>query len=150
MNISTRGRIYSEESFCGLLRRESKRSERSGHLCRILLIYRTNGQGVAEPLGDEFADKTFSTLSGGSRDTDYVGWYRQGCIIGVLLTTLQRDSVIKGGTNLETRLVNRICGALVSMDDHSIQMRVLDLGELTTFRVSDHPGSFPISKVEVR
>lgn len=141
MDISSKGIIYSEESFCSLVRSESKRSERSGYLCRILLIYRINKQGVAESLGDELTAKTLSILASGSRDTDYIGWYRQDRIIGTLLTMLRQDSVIKGGTSLETRLVDRLCGAFVSMADRSLQLRMLDLGELTTFRVPDHPVS---------
>lgn len=137
-NIPTPGRVYSEENFCEHIRRESKRSERSGHLCRILLVYRANPQGLAVPLGPELADKTLSALSRSSRDTDYVGWYRQGRIIGVLITTLRRNYVIEGGTNLETRLVDRLCGGLATTHNHSLQMRVLDLGELTTFSASSH------------
>lgn len=146
-NISNPGRVYSEENFCDHIRRESKRSERSGHLCRILLVYRINPQGLTVPLRAELADKTLSALSRSSRDTDYVGWYRQGRIIGVLMTTLRRDSVIEAGTDLEARLVDRLSNAIVSTDDHSLQMRVLDLSELTAFSASDHPDSSPVSKM---
>ena len=146
-NIPTPGRVYLEENFCGHIRHEAKRSERSGHLCRILLVYRTNAQGLAVPLGAELSDKILWALSRNSRDTDYVGWYRQGRIIGVLMTTLLRDSVVKDGTNLETRLVDRLCGALMSTGDQFLQIRVLELGELTTFSASTHPASIPVSKV---
>lgn len=130
-------RLCSEESFLSLVLSESKRSERSGHPCRILLVYYTNPQGLVIPLGADLAGKAFSLLSRSCRDTDYIGWYRQGRIVGVLLTTLQRGSVVDGCKTLQARLVDCLSGAFAVTEDHSLQMHVLDTGQLTTFTVSD-------------
>lgn len=138
--------VYSEAVYCNLVRSESKRSERSGHLCRILLVYRTNTQGLIVPLGSELADKTISVLSSGCRDTDYVGWYRQGQIVGVLLTVLRPYSARDGCDSLKARLVDSLRGTLTFIDDHFLQIHLLEPGELTAFNASNHPTSFPGSK----
>lgn len=129
--------VYSEMVYRDLLHRESKRSERSGRLCRILLVYRANPQGLVVPFGSELSDKTMSVLFSSFRDTDYIGWYRQGRILGVLLTALRPDSAGAGCDNLRIRLVDGLRCAL--MDDHSLQIRVLEQTDLTAFDASDHP-----------
>lgn len=131
--------VYSEQVYRDLIHRESKRSERSGHLCRILLVYYTNIQGHVVPFGSELADKTISVLSGSCRDTDYIGWYRDNRILGVMLTALRPDSARDGRDSLMARLVGSLRGVLPSTDGHSLQIRVLEQSELTTFNVADHP-----------
>ena len=138
--------VYPETIYGDLVHRESKRSERSGHLCRILLVYRTNAQGQVVPFDSELADKTISALSRSCRDTDYIGWYRQGRILGVLLTALRPDFAGEGCDNLRTRLVDGIRSARTFMDDHSLQIRVLEQTELTAFDASDHPAPSSGSK----
>lgn len=135
--------IYSEMEYRDLVRRESKRSERSGHLCWILLVYCTNAQELVVSLESELAGKMISVLSMSIRDTDYVGWYRQGRILGVLLTTLASDSSAERCDNLKTRVMTKLGSVLTSTDGHSLQIRVLDESELTTFNAVDH--SLPAS-----
>ncbi|HWG96928.1 MAG TPA: hypothetical protein VN647_07575, partial [Nitrospira sp.] len=138
--------VYPETIYGDLVHRESKRSERSGHLCRILLVYHTSEQGRVAPFGSELADKAISVLSIRCRDTDYIGWYRQGRILGILITTLRPDSVRDGYDNLKARVVDSLRGILTFTDDHSLQIRMLELSELTAFNASDHSASSPGSK----
>ena len=142
--------IYPEIVYRDLVRSESKRSKRSGHLCRILLVYHTNAQGLVVPLNSELASKTISVLSVSVRDTDYVGWYRQGRILGVLLTSLRSDSASEGCDNFKIRLVDRLRGALTSTDESFLhihmRIRMLDQGELRALNTVDHPAPLPGSK----
>ena len=131
--------IYSETAYHNFIHRESKRSERSGHLCRILLVYRTNAQGSVVPFGAELADKAMSVLFSSCRDTDYIGWYRQGLIMGVLVTAIGRDSAREGCDNLKTRLVGKLRGAFTLTNDHPFQIRVLEQSELNAINASDDP-----------
>ena len=137
--------VYPETIYGDLVHRESKRSERSGHLCRILLVYRTNAQGQVVPFDSELADKTISALFSSCRDTDYIGWYRQGRILGILMTALRPDSAGDGYDNLKSRVVDSLRGILTFTDDLSLQIRMLELRELTAFNASAHsvpsPGS---------
>ncbi|HEU5408741.1 MAG TPA: hypothetical protein VFU48_13310 [Nitrospira sp.] len=138
--------VYSETAYHELVHRESKRSARSGHLGRILLVYCTNAQGQVVPFDSELADKTISALFSSCRDTDYIGWYRQGRILGVLLTALRPDFAGEGCDNLRTRLMDGIRSARTFTDDHSLQIRVLEQTELTAFDASDHPAPSSGSK----
>lgn len=90
------------------------------------------------PFRSDLADKTVSVLSSSCRDTDYIGWYRQGRILGVLLTALRQDSAGDECDNLKARVVNHLRGTLTFTDDHSLQIRMLELCELTAFNASDH------------
>lgn len=138
--------LYSEPVYCDLIHREFKRSERSGHLCGILLIYHTNPQRRAVPFGSELADKTISVLCSSCRDTDYIGWYRESRILGVLLTTLRPDSAADGCDGVRARLEDGLRGVLTSADGYSLQIRVLEQSELTISSAVDHPAPFSASK----
>ncbi|BFU93454.1 MAG: hypothetical protein NTNFB02_01760 [Nitrospira sp.] len=118
--------IYSETVYRDLVHREFKRSERAGQLCQILLVYRTNVQGLIVPLGSELAGKAISLLSMSVRDTDYIGWYRHGRIIGVLLTTVRTGSARDGRDSLKTRLEDSLHGGLTLMNGHSLQIHALE------------------------
>lgn len=131
--------IHPETVYRVLVHREIKRSARSGQLCRILVIYHTDARGRVVPFSSKLADRTLSVLTGSCRDTDYIGWYRQGLVVGVLLTALRSDSSREGYDNLETRVVDRLRGVVTFTDDHSLQIRVLQESELTTFNVVGHP-----------
>jgi hypothetical protein len=135
--------IYSETDYRDLVRRELKRSERSGHLCRILLVYWPNIQGLAVPLGSELASKIIAILSEGIRDTDYIGWYRQRRIVGVLLTVLRSDSSGGGCDSLKTRLMDSLHSVPGVTGHCSLQIRVLEPCEITAFSASDDTAPFP-------
>jgi hypothetical protein len=138
--------VYSETDYRDLIRRESKRSAQSGHLCWILLVYCTNVQELVVTLESELAGKMISVLSMSIRDTDYVGWYRQGRILGVLLTALQPESARDGCDTLKVRLADCLRDLRISADDHFVQIRVFEPGELTAFNAFDDPAPLPGSK----
>jgi hypothetical protein len=141
--------VYSEMPYRALINRESKRSERSGYFCRILLVYCTDKQGLVMPFGAEPGDKTILVLSSNSRDTDYIGWYRQDHILGILLTTIRRDSIVDGCEDIKARFVHSIRGALTVRDDHSLHICLLKPDELGAFTVSDQPAPSPDSTESV-
>jgi hypothetical protein len=128
-------KIHSETVFRALVDREMKRSARSGQLCGILLIYHADAQGRVVPFCTKLADRTVSVLSGGCRDTDFIGWYRQDRVVGILLTALRPDSSRGGYDNLKTRMADRLRGLAISTEDHALQLRVLEESEFTTFNV---------------
>ena len=135
--------IYSETVYRELIHREFKRSERSGQLCRILLIYRTNEQGLIVPLGSEFAKKATSVLFNHIRETDYIGWYRHARIMGILLTALRPDSASDRHDSLKNLLLDRFSGTLTLADDQALQIEVLEQEELRAFSASDDAALFP-------
>jgi hypothetical protein len=124
--VSSSADIYPETVYRDLVRREFKRAQRSGQLCQSLHVYCTNSQGLIVPLGSQLAGKAISLLSMSIRDTDYIGWYRHGRIIGVLLTTVQPGSLRDGRHSLKTRLEESLDGGLTLTTGHFIQIDVLE------------------------
>jgi len=118
--------IYSETGYRDLVRREFKRAQRSGQLCQILHVYCINVHGLVVPLGSQLAGKAISLLSMSVRDTDYIGWYRHGRIIGVLLTTVQPGSIRDGRHSLKTRLEESLRGDLNVATEQSFHIDVLE------------------------
>jgi hypothetical protein len=92
-------------------------------------------------LGAEPADKAFSLLARSCRDTD---WYRQGDIVGVLLTTLQRESIADGCKTLKARLSDRLRDALGNTTKHFLQIHLLAPDDLATFMVSNCASVSPV------
>ena len=133
--------IYSETAYRDLVHREFKRSERVGHLSRMLLVYRTDQHGLIEPLDSKFAARTIGLLSKNYRDTDYIGWYRQGRILGVLLTAFHPHSAKDGYAILKNRVRDGFAHTLGFTAYPSVQIRVLEPAELTAFTASGDPAS---------
>ena len=99
-NKSTRGcsdftqdAVCQEEAFRYLLEAEHKRAERSGHRYYILFAYRTDEQGMVVRMNTYIANEVFDALARSLRETDYIGWYREGHIAGGVLTVVGPDSV---------------------------------------------------------
>jgi hypothetical protein len=121
---------YNEETFRYLLERESKRSERSGHFYRILLVYHTNAQGVIVRMDSDVAKTVIAALSRCLRDTDYIGWYREGRVVGAVLTVLERDSVADVFNRLRPRLVEILRTELCLWDSSGLRIRLCQFPEL--------------------
>ena len=79
---------HNEESFRYLLANEGIRAERSGCSFQVLLAYFTSPNGSLETMENDLASKLFLVLSRSLRETDHIGWYRDGHIIGGVLTAL--------------------------------------------------------------
>ena len=75
-----------EETFRGMIAIERKRTERSKAPFLLMLL---------EAVNDENANKNRTTLRNvmsallsSSRDTDLIGWYQEGVIVGAMFTGL--------------------------------------------------------------
>jgi hypothetical protein len=76
------GDVYNEEAFHYFLEIERKRSELSNRRFLLMLI-----DIKKHPRIDAVtADKLFSVLSTCVRETDFIGWYREGRVAGAVLT----------------------------------------------------------------
>ena len=96
---------YNQEAFRYLLESESKRSERSGYFCQILLVYWTDAQGRIVQMDSHIVKSVMAALSRSLRETDYIGWYHDGRIVGAVLTVLEQESMAQVSTHLQSRLV---------------------------------------------
>lgn len=81
-------RIVSEVTFHELIAVERARSAKCGQLCWILTVYLGGGSGTMTPMTGKFSQRVIAVLLGHLRTTDHIGWYREGWIIGALLTVV--------------------------------------------------------------
>ena len=81
------GEAYNEEAFHYLLDLERKRSAISNRPFLVLLVEFTNHAGSApSDIDDVTAGKIFSILAQCLRETDFIGWYDEPRVAGVVLT----------------------------------------------------------------
>jgi hypothetical protein len=80
------GEAYNEEAFHYFLEIERKRTEISNRPFLLMLIEFTRHAGVNPEIDAVTAGKLFSVLSLCLRETDFIGWYREGRVAGAVLT----------------------------------------------------------------
>jgi hypothetical protein len=81
-----RGEAHTEEAFQHLLSIEFKRSERSRRPFLLLLLDLEEESGANSEIPPQIALALFSGLARCLRETDFIGWYRKGRVVGVVLT----------------------------------------------------------------
>jgi hypothetical protein len=130
LRFSYNSGAYNERAFRYLLTSESKRSERSGHSFNILLIYSTDKQGLIVQMDRDVADTVVKALFRTLRETDYIGWYLKGRIVGGILTILGQDSAVELSVRVQQRLTEMLRVKL-RVEEHSrLQIRVCQHHEL--------------------
>ena len=115
---------YNQEIFRYLLESESMRSERSGHFCQILLVHWTDAQGRIVLMDSYVAKTVLAALSRSLRETDYTGWYRDGRIVGAVLTVLVQESMAQVVSHLQKRLAEVLQSELSIEESRRLQIRV--------------------------
>jgi hypothetical protein len=121
---------YNQEAFRYLLESESKRSERSGRFCQILLVHWTDAQGGIVQMDSHVAKTVMAASSRSLRETDYIGWYRDGRIVGAVLTVLVQESMAQVASHLQKRLAEVLQSELSIEDSRRLQIRVCQHHEL--------------------
>jgi hypothetical protein len=123
-------RLYNEQALRWLLFSESKRSDRSGRSFKILLIYSTDKQELIVHMDRDVVDTVVKALSRSLRETDYIGWYLEGRIVGGVLTVLGQDSAVELSVRIQQRLMEMLRVKL-SVEEHSrLRIRFCQLHEL--------------------
>ena len=121
---------YNEDAFQYLLTNECRRSERSGHSFKVLLAYLTMPDGTTAHMDDNVARKLLAGLSRSLRETDYVGWYRDGMIVGGVLTALGHDPMAESSVHVEQRFVQVLQEMFSRQEISRVQFRVCHYHEL--------------------
>jgi hypothetical protein len=122
--------MYNEEAFRFLLASESRRSVRSGHFFKILLVYSIDKRGLVVHMDRGVVDTVVEALFRTVRETDYIGWYLDGRIVGGVLTVLGQDSEVEVSTRIQQRL-REIFRAEVSAEKNGrLQIRICQHHEL--------------------
>jgi lipopolysaccharide/colanic/teichoic acid biosynthesis glycosyltransferase len=77
--------VAPESAFLQTLRREVRRTERSGRPFMLALVSGDRFRGDA---GSKFVDTIAAAISSATRETDCLGWYEQNSTLGILLTEI--------------------------------------------------------------
>ena len=122
--------VYNEEPFRHLLLTELKRSQRSGHSFQVLLVYREDKEGVVASMDSYGAAVVLNGLWRCIRETDYIGWYRQGHVLGGVLTVVGRESVADVNDRVQSRLWQTLHAELSAEECRCIRIRVCQPHEI--------------------
>jgi len=81
------GEAYNEEAFQYFLEIERKRSEISNRPFLLMLVgFNKHPAGIRPEIDGVAAGKLFAILRQCLRETDFIGWYRDGRVAGAVLT----------------------------------------------------------------
>jgi exopolysaccharide biosynthesis polyprenyl glycosylphosphotransferase len=84
------GRILSEEMFRAMLLQERRRAERSRKLFVLMLL--DAASFVADGTVAKIMPQIQSIIMDSSRETDIVGWYKEGIVLGVIFTEVSLET----------------------------------------------------------
>ena len=122
--------MYNEEAFRYLLASEAKRSVRSGYSFNILLIYSIDKQGLTVPMDRDVVDTVVEALFRAVRETDYIGWYLDGRIVGGVLTVLGQDSQVEVSARIQQRVMEIFRAEVSTEKNGRLQIRICQHHEL--------------------
>jgi len=80
------GPVYNEEAFRYFLQVERKRASRSNSRFLLLLVDMTRDAQQSAHFDEPTAAKLFGAMLPCLRETDFIGWYRQGRVASAVLT----------------------------------------------------------------
>ena len=118
------GHAYNEETFQLFLAIERKRSERSNRSFLLLLLDLKKQPGADVDIAPLVAARLFSGLTLCLRETDFVGWYREGRVVGAVLTQFEDAPGPEIAHVIGQRLRGALRGGLPSDPLHRLQVRV--------------------------
>ena len=98
--------VLVESIFHSMLTLERRRAERSGSPFVLMLLDANSENGAAEEILSRAIDVVFKS----KRETDLVGWYKQGAILGIIFTEVS----LEGGVAITVNLRSKIETALVN------------------------------------
>ena len=86
--LAGHGDAYNEEAFRYLLTVERKRFAHSSRPFVLVLVDLEQGSGQPDRMDSAVSAKVFAGLARSLRETDVIGWYHEGRVVGVVLTHL--------------------------------------------------------------
>ena len=105
-----REEVLLEESFRSMLTLERRRAERSRKPFVLMLL--DASAFIEEETSDRFLNRISSVLLKSTRETDLIGWYEQGVILGVIFTEVSCEGETPITEILRSKVVNALHGEL--------------------------------------
>lgn len=98
--------VLSEEGFRRRIAIERKRTERSREPFLLMLLECSDQRSPAKRA--KLLEQMMSTVAPTTRETDAIGWYRDGGVIGVLFTALADEEKLTSRTIILNRVTTRL------------------------------------------
>jgi lipopolysaccharide/colanic/teichoic acid biosynthesis glycosyltransferase len=111
-SIATRAGFLEEKTFHNMLTLERRRAERSRKPF-VLMVLEAVASIEAE-VGDRLMSQVTSVLLKSTRETDLVGWYKKGVILGVIFTEISLEYTTPITEVLRAKVVNALRNELSS------------------------------------
>lgn len=131
--------MYDEAVFRYLLENEHIRSMRTRCLHQILLVYGADDRGTMVRMTPQVSTVVIEALSKSIRETDYIGWYRNGYAVGAVLTAVEPDSMNDAANVLGGRLLDLLAGDLGLEASRQLHVRVCRHQELAWIKPNSDP-----------
>jgi hypothetical protein len=122
--LTSEGAVYNEEAFRYLLQVERNRYEASAHSFALALVHVASRPGQTDRIPATVSSQMFSTLTGTLRDTDVIGWYRDGRIIGIILTHLGDAPISDTTREMSVRLTRALTTDLPNDVARTVKVRL--------------------------
>jgi lipopolysaccharide/colanic/teichoic acid biosynthesis glycosyltransferase len=103
-------KLLAEDAFTTMLCLERKRTARSQR--RFVLMLLESSTLLKGGNHVESFDKVLCALSRSTRETDIKGWYKDGCILGVIFTEIGAAEGKSVASALLTKVTNALCSTL--------------------------------------
>jgi hypothetical protein len=114
------GPVYNEEAFRYFLQIERKRASRSNSRFLLLLVDLTRDALQSAQFDAPSSTKLFSAMLPCLRETDFIGWYRQGRVASAVLTQVGETP----GVEVSNLVADRVREALTRSLSPSLAARL--------------------------
>jgi len=123
------GKVYHESAFRYLLNNETSRSRRSGLAYHVLFLYQDTAEGTITPMDAPVLASVSKVLANCLRETDYTGWYRDGQVVGGVLTAMGKESGAEQMESLRGRIIDALRDELGEKKSGGLRVRICSCDE---------------------
>jgi exopolysaccharide biosynthesis polyprenyl glycosylphosphotransferase len=108
--MESREEVLLEESFRSMLTLERRRAERSRKPFVLMLL--DASAFIEEKTSDRFLSRVSSVLLKSTRETDLIGWYEKGVVLGVIFTEVSCETETPVTETLRSKVLEALNGDL--------------------------------------
>ncbi len=121
------GQAYNEEAFRYFLEIERKRAEHANRPLLLLLVDLKADRTSEDVVSSATAGLLFAGLSACLRETDFIGWYREGRVLGAVLTQRSETPRPNAVAEVTDRVTERLRRHVSQVIADRLQLRVYQL-----------------------
>jgi lipopolysaccharide/colanic/teichoic acid biosynthesis glycosyltransferase len=137
-------KLLAEDAFTTMLSLERKRTSRSQRRFVLMLLESGTLAKGGNGKNAEVFDKVLDALSRSTRETDIKGWYKDGCVLGVIFTEIGAAEGKSIANALLMKVTNALCSTLSIEHINEIRLSFHVFPEYST---EEGPGGPPDSSL---